>query len=160
MSYFQDALETNHCYGCGSSNEHGLKIKSYWYDQKHHISHCDFKPQAFHCAAPLKFLNGGIMATIIDCHCIITATAYAYQLQGRNIGQGQEIWYATSKLSLEYLRPVSISSPLLLIACVKNNHRNDLSPKHLSLQCNLVSQDKICVKAKVDAVLVPAEWMS
>ena len=60
-------------WGCGGKNEHGLCIKSYW-DEDETV--CTFRPDAHHIAYPGS-LNGGIIATIIDCHCVNTAISVA-----------------------------------------------------------------------------------
>ena len=80
MDYFQDLIQGNHCFGCGPHNPAGLQIKSTWSGEKESV--CVFQPSAHHCAAPTKFLNGGIIATIIDCHSVCTAIAYAYRQAG------------------------------------------------------------------------------
>ena len=41
-----------------------------------------FTPQPFHMAGPTNVLNGGIIGTVIDCHCICTAFADAYRREG------------------------------------------------------------------------------
>ena len=69
---FQDNWEHNECWGCGCSNEHGLYIKSYWVEDK---SVCTWMPNKSHKAGPTGYLNGGVIATIMDCHSICTAIA-------------------------------------------------------------------------------------
>lgn len=59
----------NRCFGCGASNEKGLRIKSFvegdeivarWHAEEHH--------QAFE-----GMLSGGITGTLLDCHSNWTA---------------------------------------------------------------------------------------
>ena len=50
-------------------------------------------------------MNGGIMATLIDCHCMGTAMADAYRREGRTLNSDPEYRYATGTLSVKYLRP-------------------------------------------------------
>ena len=68
---FQNLIHGNHCFGCGPENDLGLRIKSYWDGKNQSI--CRFIPEKHHCAGPAEYLNGGIISTIIDCHCICTA---------------------------------------------------------------------------------------
>lgn len=150
--YFQDKLPGNHCFGCGTENEHGLHIKSYWMAENK--AACYFVPQSFHTAAPTHFLNGGVIATIIDCHCICTAIAYAYQQQGREIGKGTPLWYATGALSLRYKRPVKINRRILLEATVSGYNE-----KQAKIDCLLKVDDTVCVEATVEAIAVSEEWM-
>lgn len=150
---FQAQIKGNHCFGCGSENSHGLRIQSFWADEETAI--CHFSPEAYHCAAPTHILNGGIIATVIDCHCICTAMADAYRRAGREIGEGEAIWYATGGLSLEYLRPVSINAEIVLKARV-----TIVAERHTTLECELIANNKTAVKAKLTAVKVPEQWMN
>lgn len=45
------------------------------------------------------------MATLIDCHCMGTAMADAYQREGRALDSFPEYRYATGTLSVKYLKP-------------------------------------------------------
>ncbi len=84
---FQDELTNNNCWGCGSTNSHGLQIKSYWSGVE---VLCIWHPKEYH-VGPKHFLNGGIIATIIDCHCIFTAIAAAYRAEGRKMNSQPSI---------------------------------------------------------------------
>ncbi len=150
---FQDLIPNNHCYGCGPENDQGLKIKSVW--SKTDESVCNFTPSPHHSAGPLQYLNGGIIATIIDCHCVCTAMAKAYQLAGRPIGQGELIWFATGALELSYQKPVAIDESVTLMARIL-----EAKEKKITLHCSLISKGKECVSAKLVAVRVPNEWFS
>ena len=69
---FQDQSFDCDCWGCGRRNDYGLGIKSYWSGNE---AVCAWQPKTFHIAGPRNVLNGGIIATIIDCHSICTAVA-------------------------------------------------------------------------------------
>ena len=98
--YFQDHMPENVCFGCGHNHE-GLQIKSYWDGD---ISICKWhSEEKYHGWSNL--LNGGIMATLIDCHCMGTAMADAYQKEGREMNSKPEYRYATGTLSVKYLKP-------------------------------------------------------
>eukprot|EP01079_Euglenida_sp_SAG-EU17-18_P002604 gene2604-3306_t len=43
--------------------------------------------------AQLPMVYGGCIASVVDCHCICTAVAHAYDAEGRAIGEGEAIWY-------------------------------------------------------------------
>jgi acyl-coenzyme A thioesterase PaaI-like protein len=109
------ALGVEHCWGCGVANEHGLHVKSYW-DGDEAI--CVWQPQPYHIAVP-GIVNGGILATLIDCHSAATACADAYRAAGRAIAPGGEpLVYLTARLDVRYLRPTAIGGPLTLRARV------------------------------------------
>ncbi|MDN3685107.1 PaaI family thioesterase [Vibrio sinaloensis] len=147
----QDQIPNNHCYGCGSDNAQGLQIKSYW--QTEDAASCEFIAQSHHCAGPTHFLNGGIISTIIDCHCVCMAIAKGYQLSGKQIGQGEPIWFATGQLDISFLQPVALSSPVNLQARIV-----EVKEKKMVIECDLFSQDKLCCRAQVIAVRVPNQW--
>ena len=148
---FQDQIPNNHCFGCGPENQHGLKLKSYWLNKDESV--CRFMPSSHHSAGPTKYLNGGIISTIIDCHCVCTAIAKGYQLAGREIGTGDTIWFATGGLEVTFNKPVAIDKEVLLTAKVEA-----AKEKKISLTCVLSSEGEICVESNVIAVKVPSTW--
>ena len=150
---FQDLMPNNNCFGCGPDNEQGLRIKSYWSGDNEAV--CRFHPAAHHSAGPDIYLNGGIISTLIDCHSVCTAVAKAYQLAGRQIGEGDLIWYVTGGLNVTFKRPVAIRSELLLTAAVV-----EIKEKKMTIHCSLVSNNQECAVGEVVAVRVPGEWLS
>ncbi|RCU50453.1 PaaI family thioesterase [Corallincola holothuriorum] len=153
---FQDLIPHNHCFGCGPQNSEGLKLKSYWRDDG--SSECVYLPQPHQCAGPTGFVNGGIIATLIDCHCICTAMAHAYALAGREIGQGQPIWYVTGELNIQYLAPTPIDEAIKLVAKVEN-----VSGKKMTLSCELMNVTEApstpYARATIMAIQVPSNWL-
>lgn len=147
----QDQIPGNHCFGCGPHNDRGLRIKSYWSGDDR--SHCEFTPQPHHSAGPLQYLNGGIIATVIDCHTICTAIADAYRRAGREAGSGDKIWYATGKLEVNYRAPTAIDQPAMLEASIV-----DRSERKTRLHCSLSSGGRVCATAEVVAVRVADGW--
>jgi acyl-coenzyme A thioesterase PaaI-like protein len=59
----------NACFGCGPSNTKGLKIRSFARGDQ---VVADWRPQPHHEAFP-GVLNGGIIGSLLDCHCNWTA---------------------------------------------------------------------------------------
>lgn len=59
----------NACFGCGPSNEKGLRIRSF---AKGEQVVAEWKPEPHHEAFP-GVLNGGIIGSLLDCHCNWTA---------------------------------------------------------------------------------------
>jgi acyl-coenzyme A thioesterase PaaI-like protein len=85
MSSFQELMPGNHCWGCGSLNERGLGIQSRW-QEPGQVAVCDWTPSPEHMAGPTSVVNGGIIATLVDCHSVCTAIANGYLSEGREIG--------------------------------------------------------------------------
>lgn len=149
---FQDHFEHNLCFGCGASNEGGLQLKSYW-DGDDAVA--TFIPKPHHMAGPTHVLNGGIISTIIDCHCVCTAIADAYRREGRSVGTGVYIWYATVSLKVDFLLPVPINSPVTLTARITT-----AAEKKTIVECTVVSKGQTCARAEVIAVRVSKEWLA
>jgi acyl-coenzyme A thioesterase PaaI-like protein len=149
---FQDRLIHNHCYGCGPNNPNGLHLKSSWSGEDLSVAH--FTPRPWHCAGPKHFVNGGVLATLIDCHSVCTAAAAAYRDAGREIGSEPGLHYATAKLDLEYLRPTPIDAELALEARIVAR-----TERTYVVSCTLAANGKIRVSARVEAIEVPASWI-
>jgi len=99
--YFQDHMPENVCFGCGIHNDDGLHVKSYWEGEE---SVCRWdSEEKYHGWANL--LNGGILSTIIDCHCMGTAMADAYKREGRSLDSEPVYRYATGTLTVKFLKP-------------------------------------------------------
>ncbi|HWP94019.1 MAG TPA: PaaI family thioesterase [Thermodesulfobacteriota bacterium] len=145
----QDYMDRNKCWGCGSSNEHGLHLKSYSSGDEYV---CTWKPRAYHMAGPEDFLNGGIIATVIDCHSICTAIADAYSREKREINTDPFIWYVTASLKIDYLRPTPIAEEVTLRSRIK-----EVKGKKTIVLCSLFSRGDERVRAEVVAVRVPVE---
>jgi acyl-coenzyme A thioesterase PaaI-like protein len=150
MRAFQDLIPDNHCWGCGPLNPNGLYLKSFWEGE---ASVSTFTPYPEHMAGPKHVLNGGIVATVIDCHSICTAIADAYCQEGREIGASPTLWYATGSLKVRYLRPAPLDIPVTLQARI-----TERKGKKTVLSCTLASAGEVCAEAEVVAVRVSETW--
>ena len=148
---FQDRIPGNHCFGCGPGNERGLRIKSRWADAQGvgDESVCRYRPEPHQAAGPLGFLNGGILATLIDCHAVCTAIADAYRRAGRELGQGELIWYVTGSLAVDYRRPTPIGDEVVVRARLAG-----VEDRKTRLECRLSSGGELCAEGRVLAVRV------
>jgi acyl-coenzyme A thioesterase PaaI-like protein len=139
-------LGIHQCWGCGSRNEHGLQIKSYW-DGENGI--CTWQPHPYHTSWPGR-LNGGILATIMDCHSVCTAMAAAYRAENRGITTPPIIKCVTGSLHLTYLHPTPMTELLLRASVREANQRKIL------VTCTLTAGGQVCVQAEVIVVRLPA----
>lgn len=146
----QDLIPDNDCFGCGPMNKYGLQIKSH-YDKG--IARCEFRPKSFHSTFIKSFVNGGILASIIDCHSIWTAMAYAYEQEGRLPGSSPDIRYVTANLSVDYLKPVPFNKTLALEAWVTK-----IENKKSFVECKVTVDAQRCLQARILAIRVNAEW--
>ena len=143
--YFQDHMPSNVCFGCGSDNHEGLQIKSYWDGDE---SVCIWKSKEKYHGWP-NLMNGGIMATIIDCHCMGTAMAYAYKIENRSLESLPEYRYATGSMNIRYIKPTSNTHPVELRATV-----TEQKGRKTSVSCELYSQGILTATAEVIAIRV------
>ena len=104
----QDQLPIGHgarlCFGCGADNPVGLQIKSHM-EGDHCIA--TYIPKDHQMAFP-GALNGGVIATLLDCHAVWTAVGH-YQAR-----HGEQTMFVTRKLTVEYMAPTPIDQKLTL----------------------------------------------
>jgi acyl-coenzyme A thioesterase PaaI-like protein len=100
----------NQCFGCGPSNEKGLRIKSF---VEGDALVCDWRPQPHHVAFE-GMLNGGICGALLDCHSIWAA---AHHLM-RRAGADSPPCTVTADFHVKFKRPTPMDAPLHLTARV------------------------------------------
>ncbi len=149
----QDLLTGNTCFGCGADNPAGLRIKSRWSDVTAGELVCTFQGAPHHNAGSAGVLNGGIIATIMDCHSVVAAIGQAYRDAGRDFATGEPIWYVTGSFELSYQAPAPLARPVVLTARV-----TETTAKKSVVTCELMSGDTLCTTSRMVAVRVPMEW--
>lgn len=140
----------SYCYGCGRLNEHGLQIKSYW-DGDEVV--CNFQPKPYHMAIP-GYVYGGLIASLIDCHCIGTAAAAQYRAEGRELDSEPALRYVTASLHVRYLRPTPMG-PLLTIRA----QAQKIEGPRVTVTCSLYANGQECARGEVIAVRMPDDWV-
>ena len=143
--YFQDYMPENVCFGCGNSNAEGLHVKSAWEGE---TSVCTWQSEEkYHGWSNL--MNGGVMATLIDCHCMCTAMAHAYKIEDRALGSMPEYRYATGTLNVKYLKPTSNNHPVELRATIV-----ETKGRKIVLHCDFFCQGEKTAEAEAVAIRV------
>ena len=145
---FQDQGSVRYCHGCGAGNERGLRLKSYW-DGAEAVA--SWNAEAHHCGGTRENLNGGIIASLIDCHSLNLAIAHAYRAEGRPIGSAPRIGYVTAKLNISYLKPTPIDRPIQLRARIAK-----LEGRKAWMRCTVSAAGEICATGEVLGVRV--QW--
>ena len=105
---------------------------------------------------PADIVNGGIIATVIDCHSVCTAISDAYKRAGRYAGDGKRplLWYATASLNVQYLKPTPLGMPFTVRARVIEVNR-----RRTKLSAELVSEDgTLTCTGEVVAAQVSDKW--
>ncbi|MDE2071085.1 MAG: PaaI family thioesterase [Gammaproteobacteria bacterium] len=98
------------CFGCGPANPQGLHIKSFVSGDE---VVAEWMPQPHHEAFP-GALNGGIIGTLLDCHCNWTA---AWHLM-RQAHADHPPCTVTADYSIALKRPTPSQAPVQLRARV------------------------------------------
>lgn len=136
------------CYGCGRLNDSGLKLKSYW-NEEEDTSIAHFTPKSFYISFP-GYVNGGLIASLIDCHGTGTAAAAAYKAEGRKMGTEPELRFVTASLHVDFLKPTPIEEELTLIANVK-----EVKGRKVTSEVKVFAADILCAQGEVIAVKIP-----
>lgn len=121
----------NACFGCGPANEHGLRIKSF---PRGDEVVAEFTPKPYHEAFP-GVLNGGIIGTLLDCHCNWTA---AWHLMKQR-GTATPPCTVTMEYAIKLRRPTPTDGPLRLVARVLES-TGDV----VTVEGELYAGDKLC----------------
>jgi len=148
QEYYPDDL--SHCYGCGSLNDHGLQIKSYWDGDE---SVCVYTPRPYHTAIP-GIVYGGLIASIIDCHSTGTAAAAKYKAENRAMDTLPPLRFVTASLNVNYLLPTPLDCPLEVRGKVKA-----IKGRRVVVESRLIADGKVCATGEVVAVQMPENMM-
>jgi acyl-coenzyme A thioesterase PaaI-like protein len=98
------------CWGCGPGNTKGLQLKSF--EAADDTVRARFQPWPEHDNG-LGFLNGGIIATLLDCH---SAAAVVLGSAERGLSPDGTLQYVTAGIDVRYLRPSPLREPADLLA--------------------------------------------
>ena len=145
---FQDQGSVHHCHGCGAANEKGLRLKSYWEGEE---AVARWRAEPHHCGGNPGNLNGGIIASLIDCHSLNLAIAHAYRAAGRAIGSKPRIGYVTANLNIAYLKPTPLNETIDLRARITK-----LEGRKAWVRCELSVTGT--VRARGEVLGVRVEW--
>lgn len=135
-----------HCYGCGRLNEHGLQLKSLWEGDE---VVARFTPRPYHTAMP-GFVYGGLVASLIDCHAMGTASAAAVRAAGREVGDGPAPRFVTALLRVEYLKPTPLGPELEVRGRVR-----EASERKAVVELTVAAAGTVTARGEVVAVRLP-----
>jgi acyl-coenzyme A thioesterase PaaI-like protein len=120
-AYFPDLP----CFGCGPANEKGLRLRSYVGEDGLIVAH--FTPWPEHDNG-MGYLNGGIIATILDCHSAAAVTHEAFT-RGWPPLPGAALPYVTAGLEVKYLRPAPLADTVALYAEVTEAGEDEMTAR-------------------------------
>lgn len=108
QDFYPDTLAQ--CFGCGRNNPQGHRIRTFWEGDE---TVTRFRPEPYHTAIP-GFVYGGLIASLIDCHCTGTAAAAMYRAEGRESGSEPPFRFVTASLHVDYLKPTPLGGELVI----------------------------------------------
>jgi acyl-coenzyme A thioesterase PaaI-like protein len=102
----------NACFGCGPANEKGLRIRSFPSPAGDGVV-ATWTPEKHHEAFP-GVLNGGIIGSLLDCHCNWAAAYHLMKVRGA----ASPPCTVTADYSIALKRPCPTDGPVTLTAKV------------------------------------------
>jgi acyl-coenzyme A thioesterase PaaI-like protein len=132
----------NACWGCGPANTEGLRIRSFPKNSDESRAGgevvAEWKPEKKYEAFD-GVLNGGVIGTLLDCHCNWTA---AYHLMKR-ANEDQPPCTVTAEYAIKLLRPTPTNGPVFLSARV-----TDLTDDRATVEGTLSAGGKVCATCR------------
>ena len=119
------------CFGCGPANPKGLHVRSFA-DGEEVIA--EWNPSVEY-EAYQGMLSGGIIGTLLDCHCNWTA---AWHLMVKT-GAEKPPCTVTAEYTIKLLRPTPTDGPLRLVARVTES-----TDTRAVVEGELIGHDKVC----------------
>lgn len=128
------------CYGCGPANADGFRIRSFVEGDE---VVAEWVPRPHHNAFP-GILNGGVIGTLLDCHCNWTAAHHLMQRNALDVPP----WTVTADYAITLKRPTPMG-PVRLRA-----HVVESSPDRAVIEGTLEGGGKITASCRGTFVAV------
>ena len=121
------------CYGCGHANPHGFRLRSY---RKSDLTVADFVPRPEHDNG-FGFVNGGIIATVLDCHGA-AAVMWEVAQRGWQDPAGAPAPFITASFDVKFHRPTPLGTTARLTAWPES-----IDPSQITVRSELAAGDKV-----------------
>ena len=125
------------CFGCGPLNAKGLQLKSFPIGED--TVRATFRPWPEHDNG-LGYLNGGIIATVLDCHSAAAVMVTAVQ---RGLAPDGTLQYVTAGIDVRYRRPSPLREPVELLARLVSADEDEIT-----VEAELWWQEKVRAGAR------------
>ena len=123
------------CFGCGPSNEKGLKIDSFRIEGGLRTK---FQTSSEHQAFP-GIINGGIIGTLLDCHGNWTAAIAIMDQKGDE----KPSCTVTANYSVKLMRPTPSDEILTITSKIEELHED-----RARVSMELYANEKLCAKGE------------
>lgn len=131
------------CFGCGPSNEKGLRIRSFPAQDSEAVV-AEWQPEPHHESFP-GMLSGGIIGTLLDCHSNWTA---AHHLMQQSHASSPPCT-VTADYSVKLLRPTPTAKAVRVVARVTES-KDDRAV----VESELIAGGKVCATCRGTFVAV------
>jgi acyl-coenzyme A thioesterase PaaI-like protein len=139
-----------HCHGCGRLNKDGLHVKSRWEGDD---MVARYTPRPDRIAMP-GFVYGGLIASLVDCHAMGTASAAVERAAGRDIGAGPAPRFVTAALRVDYLKPTPLGPELEIRARAR-----EIGERKVIVDATVSANGVVTAKGEIVAVRRPETMM-
>lgn len=136
----------SHCYGCGRLNTLGLHVRTRW-DGDETVSR--FTPRPEHMAMP-GYVYGGLIASLIDCHAMGTASAAMLRAEAKAIGEAPSPRFVTARLDISFQKPTPLGPELEIRARV-----TERSDRKAVITATLAANGEVTATGEIVAVRRP-----
>jgi len=142
MKSIQETYAPNNaCFGCGPANPKGLHIRSF-VDGDEVVA--EWTPSTEYEAFP-GMLNGGIIGTLLDCHCNWAAAWYLMNASGAD----KPPCTVTADYAIKLLRPTPTDGTIKLRARVVEARED-----RAIVEGELLAHDRVCATCRGTFVAV------
>ena len=121
------------CFGCGHANPHGFHLRSY---QGGNLIVAEFNPRPEHDNG-FGFVNGGIIATVLDCHGA-AAVMWEVSQRGWKDATGMAAPFLTASFNVKFHRPTPLGPAVQLTASPES-----IDPSQIIVRSELAVGDKV-----------------
>lgn len=109
------------CFGCGHANPDGFHLRSY---REGDLTVAEFTARPEHDNG-FGFLNGGIIATVLDCHGAAVVMWEAAQREW-HAAPGAPVPFITAGFEVRFLRPTPLGPTVRLTASALSIDESDI----------------------------------
>ncbi|MGI8430788.1 MAG: PaaI family thioesterase, partial [Chthoniobacterales bacterium] len=132
----------NACWGCGPANAEGLRLRSFPQGDDEVVA--EWQPEPKYEAFP-GVLNGGIIGSLLDCHCNWTASYFRM----KQAGEDHPPCTVTADYAIKLLRPTPTDASFFLSAKV-----GEIKPDRATIEGTLSAGGKVCATCRGTFVAV------
>ncbi len=129
------------CFGCGVTNEKGLRIRSFVEGDE---VVCEWQAEPHHQAFP-GMLNGGIIGALLDCHSNWAAAQFLMKQNGKT----EPDCTVTADFHVKLKRPTPFDATIYLKAKVVESTED-----RAIVEAELIANEKVCATCRGTFVVV------